>query len=317
MRKDAITNNREVRRGNLQGYHAGGYGEEYAFRGFTKNLYFTSDRTIDCNENFERADGKALKGFGLEIETGFVLSTIRNTTAQNILSNIMATAVFSTFPAHLFKQQTDCTISGTECITQVMTKEFIRNHYKDFKTMYNDLFPMFGIKCDDGQCGMHVNISVGLLGTTAKIQEENCKKLYYIINKHYDFFKAALYRVGSTAYCRQMAYANAKTMNVHCMDSSHGNCFNGSHFDAGRVEIRLVGGQKNFACFRNTMEVIFHLVGALKSLSWKQCDDLVAIFSRCNQYVYDRIKTRCKDAGTITTEQCAAIEAAMVREELL
>ena len=198
-----------------------------------------------------------------------------------------------------------------------MTKEFIRNNYRNFKTMYNDLFPMFGIKCDDGKCGMHVNISVGLLGTTAKIQEESCRKLFYIINKHYNFFKVALYRTGSTRWCGQMNYTNAKTMNVHTMDGSHGNCFNGSHFDAGRVEIRLVGGQKNFACFRNTMEVIFHLVGAVKSLSWKQCDDLVAIFTGCNKYVFDRINTKCRGAGTISAEQCDAIAATVNDEEFI
>ena len=317
MRKNAKTENDRINSNNLQGYHAGGYGENYAFEGFGENLYFTSDRTIKCNNRFQRLDCKPMKGFGLEIETGFILSTQRNSQAQNILANIMATAVFGVFPKHLFKQQTDCTITGTECITQVMTKEFIRNNYRNFKTMYNDLFPMFGIKCDDGHCGMHVNVSVGLLGTTEKIQAESCRKLYYIINKYYDFFKAAFARVGSTAYCRQMAYANAKNLNVHCMDGSHGNCFNGSHFDAGRIEIRLVGGQKNFACFRNTMEVIFHIVGAVKSLSWKQCDDLTAIFTGCNQYVYNRLETKCYEAGTISLEQLDAIKATVVREELL
>lgn len=316
MRKDSKTENRRREHANLQSYHEGGYGENYAFCGFKSNKYFTSDRAIECDENFNRKDGKPLKGYGLEIETGFVLSTQRNHQAQAILSNIMETAIFPVFPADLFKQQQDCTITGTECITQVMTKEFIRNNYRNFKTMYNELFPMFGISCNDGHCGMHVNISVGLLGTTEKIQEESVRKLYYIINKHYSFFKLAFYRTGSTDWCGQMYYANAKTMNVHDMDDSHGNCFNGSHFDAGRIEIRLVGGQKNYACFRNTMETIFHLVGKVKSLSWKQCDDLVAIFSGCNQYVYDRISTLCHEGGAISERQCNEIYAT-VQEEIL
>lgn len=308
MRKDARTANREIRRANLQGYHQGGFGESYAFAGFTSNRYYTSDRTIECDEHFNRVDGKAMKGYGLEIETGFILSTNRNSQAQAILSNIMTTAVFPLFPDHLFKQQTDSTITGTECITQVMTKEFIRNNYKNFKTMWNDLFPMFGITTNDGHCGMHVNISVGCLGTTDKNREENTRKLYYIINKHYDFFKYALYRTGSTTWCNRMSYEDAKTMDIHHMNGSHGNCFNGSHYDAGRIEIRLVGGQKNFACFRNTMEIIFHIVGAVKDLSWKQCDDLVAIFSGCNKYVFDRIKTLCYSGGTISDAQVHEIE---------
>ena len=319
MRKTQRTENQRIERANLQSYHGvSNGGESYAFCGFNSNKYFTSDRTIECDENFNRKDGKPMKGYGLEIETGFCLSTNRNSQAQNILSNIMTTAVFTKFPKDLFKQQMDCTITGTECITQVMTKEFIRNNYKNFKTMWNELFPMFGITTDDGKCGMHVNISVGCLGTTPKIQEESCRKLYYIINKHYDFFKAALYRNGSTEWCGQMyGYENAKTLDVHHMNGSHGNCFNGSHFDAGRIEIRLVGGQKNFACFRNTMEVIFHLIGALKSLSWKQCDSLVAIFSGCNQYVFNRLETKCKMAGTISELELDVIRGTVIREDLI
>ena len=316
MRKSQRTLNAPIERANLQGYHQGGHGSEnYAFMGFKSNRYFTSDRTIECDENFNRKDGKPLKGYGLEIETGFVLN--RCSQAQAILSNIMTTAIFPVFPNDLFKQQMDSTITGTECITQVMTKEFIRNNYKNFKTMYNELFPMFGITTDDGNCGMHVNISVGCLGTTEKVQEENTKKLFYIINKHYDFFRHAFYRPGSTEWCGRMSYENARTMDVHHMSGSHGNCFNGSHFNAGRIEIRLVGGQKNFACFRNTMETIFHIVGKVKSLSWKQCDDLVAIFSGCNQYVFDRISTKCFSASTITQAQLDEIKETIVREELI
>lgn len=317
MRQTTRQENARVERADLQGYHgAREYGVNYAFCGFKSNKYFTSDRTIKCDEHFNRLDGKPLKGYGLEIETGFALGRGSNV-AQNVLANVMTTAIFPTFPADLFKQQMDSTITGTECITQVMTKEFIRNNYRNFKTMYNDLFPMFGINCDDGNCGMHVNISVGLLGTTQKVQEESCRKLFYIINRHYDFFKNALYRTGSTSWCGRMAYENAKTMNVHAMSGSHSNCFNGSHFDEGRVELRLVGGQKNYACFRNTMEVIFHLIGALKSLSWKDCDDLVAIFSGCNRYVYDRINTKCRNAGTISLEQCERIAATVNDEEFI
>lgn len=316
MRKEKKHENKRRTPAHLQGYHMGNWsGENYAFQGFEKNLYFTSDRTKECDENFNRLDGQPMRGLGLEIETGFILHG--SSQARAILSNIMTTAIFPLFPAHLFKQQCDSTITGTEVITQVMTKEFIRNHYKDFKTMWNDLFPMFGITTDDGQCGMHVNISVGCFGTTDKSIEENVRKMYYVINRHYDLFKIAFYRPGSSEWCERMDYSVARTMDIHHMSGSHGNCFNGSHYDAGRVEIRLVGGQKNFACFRNTMETIFHLITKVKTLSWKQCDDVVAIFTGCNQYVYDRISTKCYSAGTITREALDAIQPTIIREELL
>ena len=213
MRKEMKKENKRIQAANLQGYHARSeVGINYAFQGFEKNRYFTSDRTIECDENFRRKDGKALKGYGLEIETGFLLNG--SSQAKAILSNILSTAIFPIFPNYLFKQQYDSTITGTECITQVMTKEFIRNNYKNFKTMWNDLFPMFGITTDDGRCGMHVNISVGCFGTTAKIQEDSVRKLYYIINRYYNLFKAAFYRNGATTWCQRMTYTNAKTMDV-------------------------------------------------------------------------------------------------------
>ena len=317
MRKDAKKSNNRMNGGNLQSYHQGGIGQAYAFAGFEENLYYTSDRTIKCDEHFNRLDGKPLKGYGLEIETNFSMANgARDGIAQNIVSNIMATAIFPLFPAHLFKQQQDCTITGTECITQVMTKEFIRNNYRNFKTMWNEAFPMFGISTATG-VGMHVNVSVGLLGTTAKAQEENTRKLFYIINRHYDLFRVAFNRTGSTAWCGRMEYTNARHMNVHSMSSSHNNCFNGSHFDAGRIEIRLVGGQKNYACFRNTMETIFHIVGRIKELSWSQLDSIPAIFSGCNQYVFDRLKSNVFSAGFITQSDLDAIRATIKTEELL
>ena len=319
MRKDKKHNNAEVKRGNLQGYHrTTEYGVNYAFQGFEENRYFTSDRSIKCDENFNREDGKPNKGFGLEIETGFIKANgTHDAVAQNIVANIMQTAVFPLFPNGLFKQQQDGTITGTEVITQVMTKEFIRNHYKDFKTMWEDYFPMFGITTDDGHCGMHVNVSNGLLGTTAKTQEDTLRKLYYIINRHYDLFKTAFYRKGTEMWCGRMNYQVAKTMDVHHMSGDHGNCFNGSHFDEGRIEIRLVGGQKNFACFRNTMETVFHVIGRVKELSWSQLDDVTAIFSGCNQYVFDRLNSNCKRAGVITDADLDAIAPTVIREELL
>lgn len=317
MRSENIGNQINVASANLQGYHQGGYGESYAFRGFNSNKYFTSDRFIKLDDNFKRADNKPLKGYGLEIETGWNYSSCRDRVAQNIVANIVTNAIYPLFPADLFKMQEDCTITGVEMITQVMTKEFIRNNGASFKAMWDNIFPNFGMTTDDGHCGMHVNLSVGLFGTTEKKQEEGVRKLFYIINKHYNFFKVALYRTGSTGWCNRMNYDNAKTMDVHHMDSSHGNCFNGSHFDAGRVEIRLVGGQKNYACFRNTMEVIFHIVEAIKVLNWNDLDDLAKVFSGCNNYVFDRLSTNCYRAGVISSDDIEKIRPTVKRVQYI
>ena len=124
-----------------------------------------------------------------------------------------------------------------------------------------------------------------------------------------------------TYYCAQMPQFStkegAKNADLYHMPSSHGNAFNGSHFPEGRVEIRLVGGQSNFPCFRNTMECIFHVVEACKKLSWDDLDDLSKVFSGCNQYVFDRLNTKCKAAGTISDSDLQNIRNTIVREELL
>ena len=153
----------------LQGYHQGGYGaanhEQYAFMGYTKNLYFVSDRAKELDENFNPVDGTTiLKGYGLEIETNFAYSD------HALAANILRYTVFPLFPKHLFKIQADCTITGAEMITQVMSKEFIRNHYKDFKQMWDEIFPNFRIDTQNENCGMHVNVSLALLGTTPAAQ---------------------------------------------------------------------------------------------------------------------------------------------------
>ncbi len=306
MRKDAKRENARLNLNTLQSYHEmtnhnGNY-ESYAFQGYGKNLYFVSDRAQELDENFRLLDGSEIKGFGLEIETNS-----NSIDSRAIAANVVKYVVYPLFPKNLFKCQTDGSITGPEIITQVMTKAFIRNHYKDFKQMYNEVFPAFGFTCQNRDCGMHVNISTALFGKEMAQREECVRKLYYFINKNYDLCKVLFNRTNETTYCRQMPYVGAKTMDVHNMPSSHGNSFNGSHFDVGRIEIRLVGGQKDFACFRNTMETIFHLVDVVKSISWKDLDDVTKVFKGCNNYVYDRLKTLCYDANTITREQLDAI----------
>lgn len=302
---------------SISGYHGGIWTEDYAFAGFKANKYFTSDRFIPLDAVFTRPDGKPLKGFGLEIECE--CSGIGNAT---VLAEVLHKVIFSHFPADLFKLQRDGSLGGdssAECITQVMTKEFIRNNYAAFKLMYDTYFPAFGISCGRN-CGMHVNLSNALFGTNEKTQTEAVRKLYYIVNRHYDFCAALLHRDRSaTGYCRRMSAdkETVRRMDFADVDGGHGVCFNLDHWRTGRVELRLVGGQKNFPCFRNTMESVFFLIDAVKRISWNDCDDLTAIFSGCNQYVFDRIKSFCYNAGTITSAQVEAIRLTVKREDLL
>jgi len=313
MRKESkIQNN--VAMANVQGYHqGGGYGEGYAFAGFKCNKYFRSDRAMKLNDNFERPDGFPLQGYGLEIETE--CSSISN---QTVLAEVYDKIIFKLFPADLFKMQRDASLGGrtsAECITQVMTKAFIRNHYKDFKTMFNTYFPAFGISADSfhTSCGMHVNISVACFGDTTEQAHEAIRKLFYIVNKHYSIMLPLFYRDPSrTHWCGQMHYQNARYMNLNNQPNDHTKCMNLSHINAGRVEIRLVGGQKNYACFRNTMESIFHLVDRVKTLSWDDCNNLVKLFKGCNQYVFDRLTICGLDETTLEE-----IKQTVKTEELL
>lgn len=314
MRKEA-KQTKSVTLARVQNYHEGGYGitdhEAYAFMGFRANKYFTSDRFIVLDEHFNRPDGQPLQGFGLEIET-----ECNSITDANVLAEVYDSVIFQHFPADLFKLQHDGSLGGrssAECITQVMTKAFIRNHYKDFKLMYNTYFRGLGISCNSGRCGMHTNISTAVFGKTEKAREEAIRKLFYIVNKHFELCCNLFNRTGSTHYCGQMDYSHAKTMNLHNFFADHSVCFNLGHYDSGRIELRLVGGQKDFGCFRNTMESIFHLCDRVRSISWTDCDNIVKIFSGCNQYVYDRLKTKCN----LSSEQLQAIHETVVHEELL
>lgn len=300
---------------SVDAYHGSNWGSEsYAYEGFSSNKYFTSDRYVPLSESYARVDGKPLKGYGLEIETE--CTGISN---RAVLAEILTKVVFSHFPADLFKLQRDGSLNGdssAECITQIMTKEFIRNNYGAFKLMFDTYFPAFGISAAaSGNCGMHVNISRGAFGKSEESQATAVRKLYYIINHHYDLCCALFYRDRNrTSYCGRMNatpdYVKQMPMQQEC---SHSVSFNLGHWNSGRIELRLVGGQKNFACFRNTMESVFFLVDRVKELSWTDCDDLVKIFSRCNKYVYDRLRSYCRERGTITDAQLAAISPTVDR----
>lgn len=311
----------ELERARIQGYHEGGSwssgDQSYAYMGYTENRYFTSDRFIKLNEQFQREDGKPLKGFGLEIEIEcFSISS------RKALAEVLDKIIFAQFPPHLFKMQSDGSLEGessAECITQPMSKEFIRNNYRNFKNMFDHYFKIFDISAvQTGNCGMHCNISNACFGREQKTQEQNIRKLYYIVNKHFNLMCALFNRdVNATRYCEQMDYRRAKSMNMHNAESNHYVCFNLGHYDVGRIELRLVGGQKSFACFRNTMESIFHLIEATKNLSWDDLDDITKIFDGCNNYVYDRLRTLVYESGFITSEELDCIRTTVKTERFL
>ena len=300
MRQEA-RQERTVDIAEVAGYHHGN-------RQYDRHYVFASDRPQKANDDYTlEKDGSLPAMIGIEMETecwGIKSSTI--------YANLLRDVVFKVFPDNLWKIESDCTLRGgdvgAECITQPMTKAFIRNQYRNFKAMYQ-YFSSFGISASrSGNCGQHAHISLTCFGRSKAVQDEAIRKLYYIVNRHYNLICALLFRrADRTDWCGRMDHEVAWTMDLNDMNGSHSNGFNGSHYRHGNVELRIPGGQKDYACFRNTMESIFHLIEASKSISRKDCDDVVKIFAGCNQHVFDRLKSYCRDAGAITVEQLAAI----------
>lgn len=253
---------------------------------------FTSDRSKSLSEVF--ASGKLLQGYGVEIET---MADIDGGHKWEIIGAVLEKVVFADFPADLFRFEKDGTISGAECISQIMSKSFVRNHYNDFKNLYDVYFPRFGFNCRGG-CGMHVNMSNGCFG---KDYATPIRKFAYFVNAYYDFCKVLFSRENSTNWCGRMNATKRywKEVDLTYMPNDHNICFNFGHYNSGRIELRLVGGQKNFATFRNTMECVFHLVDAVKRVSWDDIDDFKKVFKGCNKYVLDRL-SRCKNEGVLS-----------------
>ena len=320
MRKDAKTQQTSVTITRVAGYHSRtNTTENYAVQGFEEVRYYTSDRferLLREGAFYKRPNGKVMLGFGLEIET-----ECWGISNETVLAETLNKIILAEFPTGLFKLQSDGSLRGdssAEIITQVMTREFIRNHYADFKKMYDYYFKSYSISAArTGNCGMHCNISLGNFGKTAETQAEAVRKLFYLINKHYDFFCALLRRDPSrTRYCSRMDYRNARTLDFRRYGSDHGVCLNLGHFYEGRVEIRLVGGQKDFASFRNTMESIFFIVSRVCKISWADCDDLGKVFKDCNSYVFDRL-TLCRREERISAEAIEAIRPTVQRVEYI
>ena len=295
---------------------------------FQSLKFFNSDRVINLAPNYTVSDdntastkkiakvGAPVRAFGLELET---VSPIKNAVNETVLVNVIDLAMLKAgFPEDFFKIEQDCTVDA-ECITQTFSKAWLRNNYKCFKAMY-EVFGQLSVTTNSQKCGMHVNIDLSNLGKDRDEQIKNARKLAYLINKHYDFFKVAVYRNGTTQWCPRMNatkeyWKNTELWNIPT--SHNACCVNMGHVNEGRIEIRLVGGQKNYACFRNTMEVVFHIVDAVKTLSWDALDDLTKVFDKCNYHVADRIYTNCRQAGVISEADAEKIKANSTTERFL
>lgn len=336
MRKEAKTR-KQVECANIQGYHQSGYGENYAFSGFTGNWYFNSDRCIALSSTYTRADNQPLQGYGIEIE-----AECQNITSERALAEVFEKIIFPTFKfgKKMFKMQHDGSLGGetsVEVISQVMTKGRIRNDYSAYKVMYDEWFNAFGI-CSDStytECGMHVNVSNAVFGKTKEEQEESIRKLYYLINRYYQLMCKLFHRADNkTQWCRQMTeehlrwhesssldasafdWHNARNLDFSGrLPSSHANCVNLSHYNDGRIEIRIVGGQGDYYCFRNTMESVFFLTEKVRKLSWEDLEDIKKVFKGCNQYVFKRLVS-CVGRNGLDADVLHAIELNVNTEDL-
>ena len=282
MRNEAHNTN-NVTLSRVNGYHHGGY---------ERALYFRSDRAMPLGPGYTRPDGQPLRGYGLEIESE--CSGYSDTILAELYNNI----IFKHFPDGLFKMEHDGSLAdghSAECITQIMTKAFIRNHYRDFKAMYDTYFPAFDISCArTGHCGMHVNISNANFGDTKEVQDDTIRKLLYFVNRNFTMCCRMFKRnAARTGYCAQMPGADdkerAKRWRLTDRCSDHYCAYNLGHYEQGRIELRIVGGQADYYSFRNTMECVFWLVEHLRKVSWDKLDSMKWVFRGCNKYVYKRL----------------------------
>lgn len=324
MRKESKTEN-NARLKRVSGYHCGS---------FENIKFFNSDRPILLDRNFKVSSentastlgikkvGSEIGGYGIEWEMVAPNLSTRDGSKGTILCNLVDMVFDKVFPSDLFKTEEDCTVD-IECISQIMSKAFIRNNYRNFKACYDRLLSGFGITTDSEKCGMHVNISASLFGKDASERTKNARKLGYLINKNYNFFAVAFNRDRrATTWCPQMSTSKDVWKNnaITSFPTSHSACcYNWSHWcdGNGRIEIRLVGGQKNYPCFRNTMETIFFLMDKIKKMSWDDLDDLTKVFNGCNQYVFDRIKDNCLRANVISVDDVEKIRPSVVRADYI
>lgn len=292
MRQDA-KKTKKVNTGTINGYHSSpdftGEANNYTQAGYINGpMIYVSDRA-------RKPDGKAAKTFGLEIET-----VAEYIPVADAVSTILTAAVFPLFPAGLFKMERDGSLQpmrghdgcGVEVITQAMTRAFIRNHYAAFKAFWD-----FGEDIrmlPNETCGMHCNIGLRNFGETWPEQAAAILKLHNWINMHFETACALLKRdTRRTGYCGEMPVFSSRDEFPVC-SSDHYVCINYGHVlehpETARLELRLVGPQRTYAEFRNTMEVIFHLVDASRKLTAEAMEDPRKLWKGCNLHVYDRLR---------------------------
>lgn len=307
MRKEARTQ-RTANITNCNSYHGtfDSTAQHQANAFYDGAKYFASDRAKSLY------DVTMPKGYAVEWEM-----TSNLTSDSTILATILNSEFKAHMPENFFKFERDCTVD-IECVSQIGTKAFWRNHYAGMKAIYKYLktvqtYPNANRK----SCGMHVNISIANFGKDEATQIANMAKIHRWINateENYQFARAMVHREGSTQWSGRM--------NPDYLDrgGSHYDCMNYSHLEEGtasRLEIRLVGAQQTYGNWRNTMETIFWLVKQSKELSAKDWNNPVKLWSGCNQYVFDRLTDAVAIYGTINAADYETIRANVKREELV
>lgn len=289
------SNGKGIKAGSISRYHEST---------FEELCIFTSDRKKPLSEV------SLVKGIGVEWETSLISLARQGltTSSSEQLGALAATAlkyVLQAMPEDFFRMEHDRSISGIECPSQIGTKEFWRNHYGNMKNLY-EMAREIGVYPDNDSCGMHINISLGLFGTSVEKWQEPIKKFCYMVNANYDLFRVLFLRTGSTHYCRKMndTMKYWKECDLSTFDDDHYVCINLAHYHeidptARRIELRLPAGCSDFYEFKSTMETVFHIIGRCKSISWNDCTDVVKIFSGCNYCVWRRLED-AKNVGMIT-----------------
>ena len=281
---------------NTNSYHGSGYtdgnGGNYAHNGFGNDpKYWASDRGIPLSKaEYEAQQGKKLPAlFGVEWET------VSNIPSQFALNALMSQA-FKLFPDGFWKMESDCSLGGrganTEAITSTFTKAWMRNNYRFFKAFY-EYTKACGI-APDNSCGMHVNVSLVNFGKDLDTQAKNIAKIHNWIMNNWSIACKLFHRdERHTTYCSRMS--NFTADDVKAGHGSHAVAMNYSHLyenklTARRVEFRLVGPQESYPAFRNTMEVLFHLIEQSKKLSARDFEDPCKLWRGGNFHVRDRVR---------------------------
>lgn len=314
----------------MDGYHSGDFESRKAYTSdrminLADDYTVSTDNTASTLKSIAKVGSRLpLNGIEWELVTDFCpVGHEASAADQTLCANVMKLCFDKAgFHDDFFKIEADCTVS-VECISQTFTRGWLRNNYKCFKGAYS-MFSALQTTSNNTKCGMHVNLDLANFGKEYDTQVENVRKLGYLINKHYDFFCVAFNRDRrATRWCPRMNatknyWKSTEIGGWSGFPTGHDSCcVNMGHIRQNRVEIRLVGGQKNYACFRNTMETVFCIVDAVKKLSWDSLDDLTKVFKGCNNYVFDRIASNCLTAGVVDSATVEAIRPTVVTKNYL